>query len=1225
MAINWTDEQKRVINSRNKNLLVSAAAGSGKTAVLTERIISLITDEKDHTDLDRLLVVTFTKAAAGEMKERIRKKLEERIKNDRDNELLRRQSVLIHNAHISTIDSFCTYVIKNYFYMLDIDPNFRIMEDGERRLMKDECMSELFDDAFARGDEDILSLVTSYNTGKTTKNIRQRLLEIFETINAEPWPLEWLENAKKKYIFEDGEDINDSEMIVSCLSQIRASVKQALEQAKENLDIALSEGGCKRYAPMLEDDIRIIKMLDEATGFDKMREAFSNLKFKALSKAKPGADEDKKKTDFVKERRDRIKKSLTFIQNRYFTMPIDEIFKEMKFCSKSVTAICNVIEEFSGRFAEKKRSNNLMDFGDLEHFALDILVKKENGKIIRTDAAKEIAGHFDHVMTDEYQDSNEIQELILQSVSGEEDGIYNRFMVGDIKQSIYGFRHACPELFMDKYDSYGVKEDSCEVVDLHVNYRSRSNVVDTVNLFFENLMNEETGGVIYDKRQRLNCGAYYKLDETSGDHSTELLIIDKKDPGFKNAVNKADMLEAEAYMIAQRIKELRKTMKVFDPDSGEYRALRYSDCAILVRSTTDYFEIFPKVLQMASVPAHATSRTGYFSAFEVQMVLNYLRIIDNPLQDVALSSVLLSPIVGFTAEDIARIRILKKEGRLYDALEEYALNGNDNALRKKINEFTASLKSYCDRARFESVYELLNDIYSDSGLLAYASAMPAGVQRAANLKLLLQKAAVYEKTSYSGVFNFIRYIDEMQKASEDFGEANVFSDNSDSVKIMTIHKSKGLEFPVVFISGMNHKFNTMNLNKSIIIHKDLGIGIDAVDYENGKKTKGFYKKLIYDEMKNDLLKEELRILYVAMTRAKEKLIFTMISDDLDEDIKKASGDKNAWQKVSYPVFSSGTCYMHWILPVLASYSCFKLSSDHVGIAGSMQKECDFINIRPTAAGVIIRKEAEKQNRTKVNISYIAPTDNARIYDEKTYEILKAISEFDYAYKNESNIPEKITVSLLKSMNMENEPEEAGVELYKEEELFPYIPKFIQKDEKHMTGAARGTAYHKIFRYLDYSRLNEENDILTINKMIDGLRDDGFITKEERNAVYDGDIAAFVGSDIGKRMKAADARGELYREQPFTMQIEACEASREWSSKEPVLIQGVIDAFFIEDNEYVLVDYKTDHVEKNNENELKDMYSLQLKLYAEALEKSTGKKVRESMIYSTMLRKCVKIN
>ncbi len=1224
MAINWNSEQQRVIRSRNKNMLVSAAAGSGKTAVLTERILSLITDKDNPVDLDRILVVTFTKAAAGEMKERIRKKLEAKIASDKNNELIRRQSVLIHNAQISTIHSFCSYIIKNYFYLLDIDPAFRIMDDGECRLMKDECMSELFDDAFAGEDQNILKLVTAYNSGKTTRNIRKRLIELYETVNAEPWPMDWLDQAKRIYTDCSDENINKSKMIEACMKEVQGLLELLKKIAEDNLKLAESEGGCKRYISMLENDKQIIESLISASDFETMHEIIRKIKYMPLSRAKAKPDEDERKTELVKKNRETIKESITSIKENYFLVSLDELSREMQFCSKSVETICNILKEFSKRFDEKKRRNNLIDYGDLEHFALNILLKKEDQRLIRTDAAREIASHFDYVMTDEYQDSNEIQELILQSISREEEKTYNRFMVGDIKQSIYGFRHACPELFSEKYVQYGENRSSSEVIDLHINYRSRDEVVDTVNLFFNSLMNLETGGVLYDERQRLNCGACFGEAEADYDHNTELMLIDKKDPDIENANSKVEMLETEAFMIAQRIKELKESMKIYDSELDTYREPRYSDFAILVRSTTNYFEVFSRVLQSAGVPAHAASRTGYFSAFEVQIVLNYLRIIDNPLQDIALASVMLSPIADFTTNELAKIRILNKDGRLYKALKDYLEAGDDIELVKKTVSFLDKLDYFSKKARYESVFNLINEIYEKTDILSFAAAMPAGIQRAANLKMLLQKAAAFEKTSYSGVFNFVRYIDEIESASEDFGEANIFSDNSDSVRIMTIHKSKGLEFPIVFISGINHKFNFTDMNKGILIHKNLGIGIDAVDYENNKKKKGFYKKIIYNEMKKDLLQEELRILYVAMTRAKEKLIFTGISPDLESQMVNAMQSRGVFENAEYSFFSKTSSYLEWLLPVLASYRCFKMSADYQEVSSLKQKKCDFIKIKRIAVGSIIKNEAEKLIKTKENILHIAPKENARIYDERIYEILNAIAEFDYRYKNEANIPEKITVSILKSMQMENEDYDSE-RLYEEEEIIPYIPRFMQEDKKELTGAMRGTAYHKVFRYIDFGIASNVRDVNDVKDMLDGLLEKNFLTKEEREAVYDSDIFAFIRSDLGNRMIKASLRNELYREQPFTMQICANEIRDEWKTNEPILIQGIIDAYFIEDGDYILIDYKTDNIPMKNENILIERYALQLQLYAKALEKSTGKRVRESMIYSTMLRKCVNIN
>ena len=784
--MNFSEEQTKVIESRDKDLLVSAAAGSGKTAVLIERIVSLITDKERPADLDRLLVVTFTRAAAGEMKERLSKRLEEMMEADPGDENLRKQSVLIHNAQINTIHSFCSYVIRNYFYKLDIDPAFRVMEDGERKLMISDVMNDLIEDKYTQGAPDFTDFVDTYFTGKDDSRLETVIDNAFETAYASPWPDEWFAMAREKYSDE------------------------AIERDAES-----------------EEDRR-----------------------------------------------------------------------QLSICAKYAYVICDLGEEFAERFREKKREKAVLDFSDLEHLTLSILYDRtEDGQHVRSAEARELAEHFRYIMTDEYQDSNLVQESILHAVSRDEDGEFNRFMVGDVKQSIYGFRQADPEIFNEKYENYAEETDRHLRVDLHTNYRSRKEVVDTVNLVFKRLMIPEMGGPDYDDTAALNYGARYPAEEKPAGRYTEFVLMDKKDPSLSEYTSRTALTRLEAELAAERIKEIVGKLPVYDKDADTLRPCRYSDIAVLFRSVSGVSGKYTDIFKSYGIPAHCVSRTGYFSATEVVWVMNYLRILDNLHQDIPLAAILFSPVTGLTAEELAEIRIFEnKDGGdredFCGACLKYLASGPKNGIRRKLSTFFETYRELREEVPYLPVSELIEKLYKATDYRNFAAAMPAGEQRAANLDMLVKKAAAFEETSYHGLFNFIRYIEKLEKYDLDEGEANILSETSDAVRLMTIHKSKGLEFPVVFLCDTAHGFNNKDLNDTFLFHSKLGIGMTVCDPRRHLKLKSescIRKNAIRSAKKQELYSEYLRLLYVAMTRARERLFITGISADM-EKLEKDFGD-----------------------------------------------------------------------------------------------------------------------------------------------------------------------------------------------------------------------------------------------------------------------------------------------------------------------------------------------
>ena len=1219
MEIKWSKQQEAVIYHRNKNMLVSAAAGSGKTAVLVQRIISLLTDDDNPSDLDRMLVVTFTKAAAGEMKERVRIALNNMIANDGGNERLRRQAMLIHNARISTIHSFCSDIIKNYFYEIDIDPSFRIMEDGEQKLMMADCAKEVLEEAYGSDDRRALDFAVSYSIGKDSKKIQELIISAYNNISAQAWPKDWEKNALRWWNTCSVEELENLPEIRRTFDEAKDTVSELKKSAECNLKDALAPDGPSAYIKALEADIELLNYIAEAQTYNDMCQRLKESTFVNLGRSgKKGENEDLKNK--IKNRRNTIKDETTALMAGMLVSDLNEIAAENKACKNHVEAFFSLLDDFTKCYSEKKRGKNLMDYGDLEHYALKILLeRKEDGTVVRTAAAKEIADGLDYVMTDEYQDSNDIQELILWAVSGNDDGRNNRFMVGDIKQSIYGFRNARPEIFTDTYDRYSRDGKNSEVIDLHDNYRSASEVIKTLNYIFENVMSRKVGGVDYDDSQALHSGI---AEDASRDVlPSELMLLEIKNEDGNNKKRAGDFMEAEAVMIANEIKHLKA-------DGLQSRGdFEYGDCAVLVRTGKVAQEVC-KILQREGVPAYTESRTGYFATVEVSTILSYINIIDNPLQDIPLAAVLFSPIVGCTTDELSQIRIDGGDGRLYKAVLQYMKNGSDSALKGKLSGFLSIYNELRAKASYTPIHKLLNEIYDKTGYRNYAAAMPGGSQRAANLDLLMQKAYAYEKTSYSGLFNFVRYIEELKKDDNDIGEAGIFSGNNNAVCIMTIHKSKGLEFPVVFLCGCAKRLNNKAYSEKILIHEKLGIGIDVADISSGKKKSTFYKKFIAGEMAKEDKSEELRVLYVALTRAKKKLYITASTDNLEKKIQNALDKKSTdGSKPSYGMLLSAISSLDIILLAFANHKMFEPLAHYVGIYDEhFNGEGDYVISRIVSEESLKREKNAEANRLAENLDMLPGSSSNQIFDEKLHALLKEVDSYTYPLDKNGEIPVKISVSDIKRLKMVSDDEQTGEKLEEESLPVPYIPEFMSETQKK-GGAFKGTAYHKFWRYIDYSRLSGcSHDELHKNliAMLEEIKDKKLLSESEADEININDFVSFVLSPIGERMARADAAGKLYRERPFTALMPAESLNPMWNGMDDVIVQGVIDAYFDEGDGYVLVDYKTDHVGDKMGDELIEKYRTQLIVYADALEKDLSKPIKEKVIYSAYLKKDIRI-
>ncbi|WP_022762496.1 helicase-exonuclease AddAB subunit AddA [Butyrivibrio sp. AD3002] len=1224
----FTPEQQAVIDARNSNVLVSAAAGSGKTTVLVERIIQRITGD-NPIDIDKLLVVTFTKAAAASMKEKILAAIQKKLAEDPDNAHLQRQETLVHGAQITTIDSFCQYIIRNNFNDIDLDPSYRVGDEGEMKLLKADVLEELLEEKYEEADPDFLECMEYFATGSRDDKVEEFILKLYDYAMSMPFPEEWLTERADDYSLSE-EDFDSAPFVKKALAGFAASMEECVEYYRIALKLAMDPDGPYFFGDLLENELDQASAIRQSgdKSFDEVRAMVLNMNFARLSTKKDDSVNADKR-ELAKNYRDKAKKLIGKLQEKYFAEDKKTICAHMAFAAKPVKTLALLALNFKKEFDEKKREKGIIDFGDMEHLALEIILKG---------GAAQYRDYFEEVMIDEYQDSNNVQELLLSAVSGESEKIYNRFMVGDVKQSIYKFRLARPEIFMEKMAKYSWEEGQPErKISLHNNFRSRSEVLDSVNYIFEQIMDEDLGRVRYNEDARLVVGGTFPQPEGENPFATELLLGDVTD------LSSDEGRELEASMIATRIEELLESGVVTEGEDS-FRKVRYGDIVILLRTTKGWDDIFRKTLESRGIPAYVESRTGYFSATEVVTVLNFLRILDNPRQDIPLASVMRSDIGGFTDEDLALIkaadRDTEKTGFEGDSFYDILLRCKNleqlQPLENKISAFINLIEDYRQRAEYLPVSELIGTILSDTHFAEYCASLPGGTKRLANLNMLKEKAVDYEKTSFSGVFHFVRYIEQLEKYEVDYGEANILDENADVVRIMSIHKSKGLEFPVVFLSGMAKSFNFMDTKDSVVLDMDYGIGAPAIDLERRIQYKTLRKNIMGENMKMDILGEEMRILYVAMTRAKDKLIMTGQIEIGDEE-KASEGSlrgrlgRNMLLRnrealsgempyiLPYYLRSSAGSYLDLVLMALARHPDYAKLCESVGVSCDPLNRSDEV---PFGFRVMTKDEltAEEINRdvtAKVRLdNLLMPAGPEKL---RYADLFGERFGDSYAFDSFEGLYVKTTVTELKKAMLEQKDEPTHF-IFDEEEI---VPSFIAEKEKQAKGAARGTIYHRVMELLydegDLTPDDRAGDLVNWMKKMEAL---GRMPEGASDSVDEKDILAFYKSDIGERMKKAHDLGRLHRESPFMMGISANKVNSKFPDSEQVLIQGIIDVWFEEDDGLVLLDYKTDRVKDGSE--LSERYKIQLEYYEDALERITHKKVKERIIYSFTLGETINL-
>ena len=1212
--------------------------GSGKTAVLVERIINKVLNEK--INIDEILVVTFTNAAASEMRERVLDAIYKKSEEEPENENLLKQITLLNKASICTIDSFCLEVVRNYFYELEnISPNFRIADTSEIELLKQEVIDDIFEEKYEKEDENFTKLINIYTSYRDDTPLKDLVLKIYSYIQSNPFPEKWLNDKIEIFNLEDKleEDFSNTIWGKELLKEVREIVVDsitALNRIEKHLSV---EPELEKFWQTIRSDIEQLETLKEHTNsWDDAYTIANNLEFITWPRKSSNLEIKEK----AKEVRDEVKEKIKNISKKILICNSKEANQDIYDMYLVLKKLENLILEFQTEFSKRKREKNIVDFHDIEHFALKILLKTdEEGKIEKSEIAKKYQNKFKEVAIDEYQDSNLVQEYILTAVSNNK----NIFMVGDVKQSIYKFRQAMPELFLSKYDTYKKKEEKGENDDLKIqlfkNFRSKKNVLDFTNIIFQDIMSNQLGDILYDKEECLNLGANYP--EINQNQKTEIHIIQTKEQegetqnfdeenerkqidstaNDNNIQNDEEVeehiedIELEARFVANKIKELiENKFQVYDRKKEKYRDIEYKDVVILLRATSKSAPIFEQELINLDVPVFSDSSQEYLDSIEIQTIMSLLKIIDNPIQDIPLVTVLRSPIGKFTDDELIQIRLSDKKDNFYTCMQKAKISV-DRKLSDKIEQFLNNLDNWRKEQEYLALDELIWKIYSDTGYYNYVSLMPNGMLRQANLRMLFERAKQYETASFKGLYNFIHFIEKIHLSSGDLGAAKIIGENENVVRIMSIHKSKGLEFPVVFLSSTGKQFNLMDLNESILLHQEMGIGVKYIDYEKQVQYDTLSKAAIRNKILTETLSEEMRILYVALTRAKEKLYITGIQKDYDKVKEKMMG-----QIEQYPLNDENK-----INPILLKK--YKKYLDWIMLVYMYEKEnmTDIAELHIHNKSELLKLFEKSKDE---DIDVISLLDNHNLNDSsvefKNVDDIQTVIESKYKYEASITIPTKTSVTELKELANENNRIRRNVENFSSDEYSKSsydkfeIPKFMKNDEQEkLTGARKGTLLHLCMQKLEIGKDYEFSDV---EEMINDLKDREIITQLEAENININAILKFTKSNIWKELKNAK---EVHREEPFYMTIPAKEVYKK-EVEEKILVQGVIDLYYIDkNNNLVLLDYKTDYLE-NGAEELIQKYDSQLHLYKKALEDALNRKVDKIYIYSTYLGKEIKI-
>ncbi|MFD2681292.1 helicase-exonuclease AddAB subunit AddA [Bacillus seohaeanensis] len=1230
--VTWTDDQWKAIWAKGQDILVAAAAGSGKTAVLVERIIQKILNQNDPLDVDELLVATFTNASAAEMRHRIGQALEKAIDEQPHSGHLRKQLSLLNRASISTLHSFCLEVIRKYYYMIDIDPGFRMADATEGDLLRDEVLDDLFEDEYGKEDnESFYRLVDTFTNDRSDAALQDMIRKLYDFSRSHPRPEYWLDDLVDMYDISDELTIDELSFIPPLQLEIQLQLQGAKTLFNQAYELTKVPGGPAPRAENFLDDLEIADRLlvAQQQSWQMLYEKMQNIHFTRLKPCK-GEEYEKALVEEAKKLRDQGKKMIEKLQEEFFSRRPEAFLGDMKKMKGVISTLVEMVKEFGRRFKEIKSERGLVDFADLEHYCLEILTSEitEEGDLLPSEAALQYKKNFKEVLVDEYQDTNMVQESILRLVTEEREEEGNMFMVGDVKQSIYRFRLAEPNLFLTKYNRFTpVSQGTGMKIDLSQNFRSRKEILDGTNFLFKQIMGVSVGEMEYSKEAELVKGAPYPEGKS---YPVEVTIIDQDDSDNSGTTSEneeglakfeeADLEKSvlEARYMASKVKEMIEERKlVFDPKTQTERPIQYRDIVILLRSMPWASEIMEE-FKAKGIPIYANLSSGYFEAVEVAIMLSLLKVIDNPYQDIPLASVLRSPIVGIDEEGLALIRLHSKAGNYYEAVKTFMKKKPDGSKQEevleKVTEFTHMLNTWRTRARQGSVSELIWQLYRDTRFYDFVGGMAGGKQRQANLRALYDRARQYEETSFRGLFRFLRFIDRMIERGDDLGVARALSEQEDVVRLMTIHSSKGLEFPIVFVSGISKQFNLMDLNQAYLLDKDLGLAAKYTDPEKRISYPSLPQLAFKRKKRMETISEEMRVLYVALTRAKEKLFLVGTVKNAEKSLEKWK--KAMWQKdwlLSDFDRSQAKSYLDWIGPSLVRHrDCHGLYNEtgNISLDISEHPSCWKIDIIHKSQFTVEEvNEDEELDEWKQKVK---KGEEIAVSSEQKQEVMDRLS-WDYPFMKATNQRSKQSVSELKRL-YEVRDEAASEELIRRQQKPVYNrPKFMQANK--LSPAEIGTAMHTVMQHISFE---DKPTIASIEVLLDNLVHKEILTEEQKEVINIENVIGLFNTEIGERLLNAQ---DIQREIPFSMAVPVQELNETDESNETILVQGVIDCVFRDDKGIVLLDYKTDGIHDRYQGGfeearpvLEKRYKVQIQLYTRALEQIWKEPVKEKYLY-----------
>jgi ATP-dependent helicase/nuclease subunit A len=1244
--LNWTEAQRAAIEARNQNLLVAAGAGSGKTAVLVERIIRLLCDPVRPVDVDRLLVVTFTNAAAAQMRKRIGAAINEALNKDPASERLERQLRLLPQAQITTLHSFCGEVLRRYYYLLDLDPEFRVANEIEAAILRQETLAAVIEEHYREIDKDpaFRFLVESYGGERDDLKLQKLVLRLYHFARSNPWPEDWLARAAHCGLTDGGLD-GEGPLAAALRDLVRLKLQLILYELQMALRLTAVPGGATAYGAILQEEAAAVEALVARAAGDAWEDLRAGILGFDFAKRLPRVDAaavDPELKDRCGELRKRARDRFRELRAHFFSRAPGELLGDLAGMAPAMRRLVQLTAVFGEAYRRAKLDRNLVDFGDLEHYCLRVLLAPDSapGRLHPSAVAAEYRKYFAEVLVDEYQDINMVQEAILQLVSRPVEAGPNLFLVGDVKQSIYRFRLAEPELFLKKYREYPPEDGvSSRRIDLIHNFRSRPGIVDAVNYIFRRIMTPVVGEMEYDRVAELVCGQ--KPPSSGGAEPVQVHLLERRpaetdapsgeQDGEPAADTDTDVIQREARLVAGIIRRLVSgtgstgPAHVRDPDTGGARPIRYRDIVVLLRATAGKANTYLEEFRRLDIPAHAKTGTGYFEATEVATVLALLKVIDNPRQDIPLAAVLRSPIVGLRAADLAEIRLAHPDGDFYQAAAATAEKGG--SLGEKLSCFLANLERWRTQARQGSLANLIWTVYRETGYYDYAGAMPGGAERQANLRALHDRARQYEATTFRGLFRFLRFLELLREGGQDLGPAPVLAETEDVVRVMSIHQSKGLEFPVVILADLGRRFYTSDLNRDVLFHKDLGLGPLYVDPEARVSYPTVAWHALRERLHLEQLAEEMRILYVGMTRARDRLILTGSVAGLDEALARWGEVVEAAEdgKLPVPALAEARSFLDWLVPVLAAHSdaealrrcAGRVFTTGVPVSDPSRWEVHLHRFDAAEDGTGAGRPAAGETLERLRLLEPVPAGDP----EAELQVAGVLS-WNYPRPLLFTLPAKVTATEVKRRFDTLAAAEETDRLYRYS--ITRRPRFLQVP-RGLSGAEYGAAVHLVLQLLEL-----EGDLSTegIREQIADMESRELLTAAEAAAIDASALARFFAGPLGGRLVRA---GWVRRELPFYLIVPARELYPEemnrrdscqgvegisgcGSGEEPVVVQGIIDCLFAEPDGLVLIDYKTDQVAPGREAELTDRYRSQLNLYSRAVESILNARVKERYLY-----------